>query len=216
MVVGVAEFPSSVRFGVLSSFIFACSATLLGVCWLKSARIRATTKRDELSLTKGSLISSPFLGEDGISGLISLFPLGAWTIARLDIETRHSAAKWSILSLKQPRLLLNDIQKLLKRRRVETHTKKVVVVPWFPLCGGGGGGGGGRSHQRELTLWSYPAIQYHQHPVRETPRTKTQTSPLQREQQKAKCLRLARRHSKQILHKLGCVNSHRGCNHSPA
>lgn len=104
MVVGVAEFPSSssssMRFGVLSSFIiiFACSATLLGVCWLKSARILATTKREELSLTKGSLISSPVLEEeDGLSGLIIislLFPLGgAWTIARLDIETRHSAAK---------------------------------------------------------------------------------------------------------------------------
>lgn len=100
VVVGVAEFPSSlvrvaVVGGVLSSFIFACSAKLVGVCWLKSAKILATTKRDELSF-KCSLVSSPFLCAAAVSGLISLFPFGPWTIAWLDIDTRHSAAKWSI------------------------------------------------------------------------------------------------------------------------
>lgn len=153
MVVGVAQFPSSFLRSMQSSFAtLACSiATLLvGVCcWLKSARILATTKREELSLTRGSLRSSPGFGEHGISGLISRFPLGAWTTARWDMETRHSAAKWSILSLKQPLpLLISDIQNETRQLR----RRKVVFRG--PLCvASSAEGGGGGSH---LSLWSYP------------------------------------------------------------
>lgn len=79
------------------SFFSILRAGEFGTCWFRSAKMLATTSNDDPLSFPVSLTSRPSSSLDEGSIAASSWgsgsPLGLWITARLDIETRHSAAK---------------------------------------------------------------------------------------------------------------------------